>query len=184
MQYWRRLEYIEIRVIIIIVTKEMSSFRSPIDLTRFRTWKHIILIILYPSLPYINCSILAEGNRSKTYLDKIPYLNSKNGLSERCQTATKEATSDLCSPNTMYLMYTMYDKFKLNLGVFCISFTQINFQKSLQCTWLNIFKHTITQQEMPRLTVLMKHTKTFSDYTIRNCGSTFWIPLDKHVTKI
>ena len=43
----------------------------------------------------------------------------------------------------------------------CIDITQINFHQFFQCILLNMFKHTITQQEMLKITVLIKQRKCF-----------------------
>ena len=41
------------------------------------------------------------------------------------------------------------------------SITQISFHQFFQRILLNMFKHTITQQEMPKITVLIKQRKCF-----------------------
>ena len=43
----------------------------------------------------------------------------------------------------------------------CIDITQINFQQFFQRILLNMFKHTIIQQEMLKITVLIKQRKCF-----------------------
>ena len=43
----------------------------------------------------------------------------------------------------------------------CIDITEINFQQFFQRILLNMLKHTITQQEMPQITVLIKQRKRF-----------------------
>ena len=47
------------------------------------------------------------------------------------------------------------------LAYLCISITQISFHQFFQRILLNIFKHTITQQEMPKITVLIKQRNCF-----------------------
>ena len=109
-------------------------------------------------------------------MDKSMNLNSRNGISERYQIATIEATPDLCSQNLMFLMYMIH--LSSILAYLCISITQISFHQLFQRILLNMFKHTITQQEMPKITVLIRK-KMFSDCAIRNCGPSFWNSLDK-----
>ena len=43
----------------------------------------------------------------------------------------------------------------------CIDITQINFHQLFQRILLNMFKNTITQQEMLKITVLIKQRKCF-----------------------
>ena len=43
----------------------------------------------------------------------------------------------------------------------CIDITEINFQQFFQRILLNMLKPTITQQEMPQITVLIKQRKRF-----------------------
>ena len=125
-------------------------------------------------LPYINYGVLIWGNTCK-----IRYLNSISGLSERYQIASTEATPDLCSQNVMFLMYMIYSS--SILVYLCINITQISFHQFLQSILLNMFKHTVTQQEMPRIIVSIKQKKMFSDCAIRNCGPSFWNSLDKTI---
>ena len=42
-----------------------------------------------------------------------------------------------------------------------IDITQINFHQFFQRILLNMFKHTITQQNIPKITVLIKQRKCF-----------------------
>ena len=129
-------------------------------LTKFKHFvPENILYSLYCTLilPYINYVVLIWGNTSKIYLDKI--FNSRNGLSERYQIATIEATPDLCSQNLMFLMHMIH--LSSILAYLCISITQISFYQFFQHILLNMFKHTITQQEMPKITVLIKQRKCF-----------------------
>ena len=114
-----------------------------------------ILYSLYYTLilPHINYCVLIWGNTSKIY------LNSRNGLSERYQIATIKATPDLCSQNLMFLMYMI--QLSSILAYLCINITQISFHQFLQRILLNMFKHTITQREMPKITVLIKQRKCF-----------------------
>ena len=125
-------------------------------------------------LPYINYGVLIWGNTCK-----IRYLNSITGLSERYQIASTEATPDLCSQNVMFLMYMIYSS--SILVYLCINITQTSFHQFLQSILLNMFKHTVTQQEMPRVIVSIKQKKMFSDCAIRNCGPSFWNSLDKTI---
>ena len=62
-----------------------------------------------------------------------------------------------------------------------IDITQINFHQFFQRILLNMFKHTITQQGMLTITVLIRQRKCFPIVQIRNCGPTFWNSLDKAV---
>ena len=43
----------------------------------------------------------------------------------------------------------------------CIDITQINFHQFVQLILLNMFKHTFIQQEMLKITVLIKQRKCF-----------------------
>ena len=43
----------------------------------------------------------------------------------------------------------------------CINIIQISFHQFFQHILLNMFKHTITQQEMPKITVSIKQRKCF-----------------------
>ena len=52
----------------------------------------------------------------------------------------------------------VHDTFKLNLGTIII-ITQISFHQFFQRILLNMFKHTITQQEMPKITDLIVQLK-------------------------
>ena len=118
-----------------------------------------ILYSLYYTLilPYINYGVLIWGNTCKTYLER--YLNSKNGLSEQYQIATIEATPGLCSQNLIFLMYMIH--LSSILVYLCIDITKINFHQFFQRILLNMFKHTIIQQEMLKITVLIKQRKCF-----------------------
>ena len=81
--------------------------------------------------------------------------------------------------NALLLMYTILLSSILVYRYLCINITQ-----SFQHILLNMFKHTdtiITQQEMPRIRVLIKPKKMFSDSAIRNYGPTFQNPLDKTI---
>ena len=76
------------------------------------------------------------------------------GYEDDTQIATIEATLDLCSQNLSFLMYMIH--LSSILVYFCIiHITQINlhnfFQRILKL--LNMLKHTITLQEMPKITV-------------------------------
>ena len=76
-------------------------------------------------------------------------------------------------PNSHYKSHTgtlfskfnvlnVHDTFKFNLGIFMyINITQISFHQFFQRILLNMFKHTIAQQEMPKITVLIKQRKCF-----------------------
>ena len=58
----------------------------------------------------------------------------------------------------------------------CIDITQINFQQFFQLILLNMFKHTIIQQEMLKITVLIKQIKQFFFLIVQleiYCGPTF-----------
>ena len=60
----------------------------------------------------------------------------------------------------MFLMYMTH--LSSILAYLCISITQINFHQFFQRILLNMFKHTmITQQEMPKIIVLIKQRKCF-----------------------
>ena len=59
----------------------------------------------------------------------------------------------------MFLMYMIH--LSSILAYLCINITQISFHQFFQRVLLNMFKHTITQQEMPKTTVLIKQRKCF-----------------------
>ena len=73
--------------------------------------------------------------------------------------ATIDAIPDLCSQNLMFLMYMIH--LSSILAYLCINITQISFHQFFQRILLNMFKHIITQQEMPKITVLIKQRKCF-----------------------
>ena len=113
-----------------------------------------ILYSLYSTLilPYIDYGVLIWGNTCR-------YLNSRKGYQD-------------------FIIFLMYMIHLSSILVYlCIDITQINFHQFFQRILLNMFNHTIIQQEMLKITVL----KMFSDCVIRNCGPTFWNSLDKTV---
>ena len=57
----------------------------------------------------------------------------------------------------------------------CIDITQINFHQFFQHILLNMFKHTITQQEMLKITVLIKQRKFFPTVQLEIVGLLFGI---------
>ena len=118
-----------------------------------------ILYSLYCTfiLPYVNYGVLILSNTCK-YIS-IRYLNSRNGLSGQYQIGTIEATPGLCSQNLIFLMYMIH--LSSILVYLCIEITVINFQQFFQRILLNMFKHTITQQEMLNIAVLIKQRKCF-----------------------
>ena len=59
----------------------------------------------------------------------------------------------------MFLMYMIH--LSSILVYLCINITQISFNQFFQRILLNMFKHTITQQEMPKITVSIKQRKCF-----------------------
>ena len=109
-----------------------------------------ILYSLYCTLilPYINYGVLIWGNTCKIYLDKIFKLQK---WAIRTILATTEATPGLCSQNIMFLMFMIH--LSSILVYLCTNITQINFHQFFQRILLNMFKHTITQQEMPKIIV-------------------------------
>ena len=136
-----------------------------------------ILYSLYCTLilPYVNYHVFIWGNTCKIYLDKI-YSNSRNGLSERYQIATTEATPGLCSQNIMFLMFMIH--LSSILVYLCTNITQINSRHFL--TYFT--KHVQTQYYPTRnaqdysINIIKE---MFSDRVIRNCGPSFWNSLDK-----
>ena len=104
-------------------------------------------------------------------------MNSKNGLSEQYQIATIEATPGLCSQSLIFLMYMIHLS---SIWVYlCIDITQINFHQFFQRILLNMFKHTIIQQEMLKITVLIKQRKCFLIVQLEIVDLHFWNSLDK-----
>ena len=105
-----------------------------------------VLYSLYCTLilPHVHYGVLIWGNTCKIYLDKIFKLQNTPGL---------------CSQNIMFLMFMVH----LNsiLVYLCTNITQINFRQFFQRILLNMFKHTITQQEMPKIIVSIKQRKCF-----------------------
>ena len=99
-------------------------------------------------LPYINYGVLIWGNTCKIYLDEIFKLQK---CAKQYQIATTEAILGLCFQNIMFLMFMIH--FSSILVYLCTNITQINFRQCFQCILLNMFKHTITQQEMPKIIV-------------------------------
>ena len=110
-------------------------------------------------LPYINYGVLIRGNTSKIYLNKIFKLQ-KWAIRTISNSHYRSHTGPLFSK---FNVLNVHDTFRLNLGIFMyyISITQISFHQFFQRILLNMFKHTITQQEMPKTTVLIKQRKCF-----------------------
>ena len=109
-------------------------------------------------LPYINYGVLIWGNTSKIYLDKIFKLQ-KWAIRTISNSHYRSHTGPLFSK---FNVLNVHDTFKLNLGIFIYKhhsnqLPPIFFQHIL----LNMFKHTITQQEMLKITVLIKQRKCF-----------------------
>ena len=61
--------------------------------------------------------------------------------------------------NLIFLMYMIH--LSSILVYLCIDITQINFRQFFQRILLNMFKRTIIQQEMLKITVLIKQRKCF-----------------------
>ena len=109
-------------------------------------------------LPYINYGILTWGNTCKTYLDKIFKLQ-KWAIRTISNSHYRSHTGPLFSK---FDILNVHDTFKLNLGLSMYrhhsnQLPPIFFNRIL----LNMFKHTIIQQEMLKITVLIKQRKCF-----------------------
>ena len=137
-----------------------------------------ILYSLYCTLilPYINYGVLIWGNTCKMYLDKI-FKTPENGLSERYQIATTEATPVLCSQNIMFFMFMIY------LSSILVHLCTKHHTNQLPPIFSTYFtKHVQTHNYSTRnaqdysINITMK---MFSDCAIRNCGPSFWNSLDK-----
>ena len=114
-----------------------------------------ILYSLYCTLilPYINYGVLMWGNTCKTYLDKIFKLQ-KLAIRTISNSHYRSHTGPLFSK---FNILNVHDIFKLNVLVdLCIDISQINFHQFFQRILLNMFKHTIIQQEILKITVLIK----------------------------
>ena len=118
-----------------------------------------ILHSLYCSLilPYINYGVLIWGNTCKIYLDKIFKLQ-KWAIRTISNSHYRSHTGPLFSK---YNVLNVHDTFKLILVYLCTNITQINFCQFFQRILLNMFKHTITQQEMPKIIVSIQRRKCF-----------------------
>ena len=119
-----------------------------------------ILYSLYFTLilPYVNYGVLIWGNTCKTYLDKILKLQ-KWAIRTISNSHYRSYTWPLFSK---FNILNVHDTFKLNLGIFVNrhhsnQLPPFFFQRNL----LNMFKHTITQQEMLKITVSIKQRKCF-----------------------
>ena len=114
-----------------------------------------VLYSLYCTLilPYINYGVLIWGNTCKTYLDKIFKLQ-KWAIRTISNSHYRSHTGPLFSKFNMIHLSSI-------LVYLCIDNTQINFHQFFQRILLKMFKHTITQQEMLKITVLIKQRKCF-----------------------
>ena len=110
-----------------------------------------ILYSLYCTLilPYINYGVLKWGNTCKIYLDKIFKLQ-KWAIRTISNSHYRSHTGPLFSK---YNVLNVHDTFKVNLDIFMYKHHTINFRQFFQRILLNMFKHTITQQEMPKIIV-------------------------------
>ena len=121
-----------------------------------------ILYSLYCTLilPYINYGVLIWGNTSKIYLDKIFKLQ-KWAIRTISNSHYRSHTGPLFSK---FNVLNVHDTFKLNLGIFMYKHHSNQLPPIFSTYFtkrLNMFKHTITQQEMPKTTVLTKQRKCF-----------------------
>ena len=101
-------------------------------------------------LPYINYGVLIWGNTFKIYLDKIFKLQ-KWAIRTISNSHYRSHTGPLFSK---YNVLNVHDTFKLNLGIFMYKH-HTNRLPPIFSTYvlLNMFKHKITQQEMPKIKV-------------------------------
>ena len=136
-----------------------------------------ILYSLYCTLilPYINYGVLIWGNTSKIYLDKIFKLQ-KWAIRTISNSYYRSHTGPLFSK---FNVLNVHDTFNSILACLCISITQISFHQFFQRILLNIFNHTITQQEMPKITVLIKQRKCFLIVQLEIVDLLFGIPWTK-----
>ena len=79
----------------------------------------------------------------------------------------------------IFLMYMIH--LSSILVYLCIDITQINFHQFFQHILLNMFNHTSTQQEMLKITVLIKQRKCFLIVQLEIVDLLFGILLDKTV---
>ena len=111
-----------------------------------------ILYSLYCTLilPYINYGVLIWGNTCKIYLDKIFKLQ-KWAIRTISNSHYRSHTGPLFSK---YNGLNVHDTFKLNLGIFMYKHhtNQLPPIFSMYFT-KHVQKHTITQQEMPKIIV-------------------------------
>ena len=110
-----------------------------------------ILYSLYCTfiLPYINRGVLIWGNTCKIYVDKILKLQ-KWAIKTISNSHYRSHTGPLFL-TFIFLMYMIH--LSSILEHLCIDITQINFHQFLQRILLKMFKYTITQQEMLKITV-------------------------------
>ena len=116
--------------------------------------KHFVPVNI---LPDINYGVLIWGNTSKIYLDKIFKLQ-KWAIRMISNSRYRSHTGPLFS-KLIFSMYMIH--LSSILAYLCLNITQISFHQFFRCILLNMFKHTITQQEMPKITVLIKQRKCF-----------------------
>ena len=129
-------------------------------LTKFKYFvPENILYSLYCTLilPYINYGVLIWGNTCKIYLDKIFKLQ-KWAIRTISNSHYRSHTGPLFSK---FNILNVHDTFKLNLGTFIYRHHSNQLPPIFQRILLNMFKHTIIQQEMLKITVLIKQRKCF-----------------------
>ena len=107
-------------------------------------------------LPYINYGVLIWGNTSKIYLDKIFKLQ-KWAIRTISNSHYRSHTGLLFSK---FNVLNVHDTFNLNLGIFMYKHHS-NQLPPIFSTYFTKHVHTITQQEMPKITVLIKQRKCF-----------------------
>ena len=108
-------------------------------------------------LPYINYGVLIWGDTCKTYLDKIFKLQ-KRAIRTISNSHYRSHTRPLFSK---FNILNVHDTFKLNLGIFMYRYHSNQLPPIFHRILLNIFKHTIIQQEMLKITVSIKQRKCF-----------------------
>ena len=133
--------------------------------------KHNVFTILYFNFTLYKLRYLNMGSTCKIYLDKISKL--QKWAIRTISNSSIEATPDLCSLNLMFLMYTIH--LSSILVYSCINITQISFHHFFQRILLNMFKHIIIQQEMPKITVSIKQRKCSLIVQLEIADLLFWI---------
>ena len=114
----------------------------------------------------MNYGVLLWGDTCKIYLDKIFKLQ-KWAIRTISNNHYRSHTRPLFSK---YNVLNVHDTFKLNLGIFMYKHksTSANF---FQRILLNMFKHTTTQQEMPKINTTKKMFSfwNYLDKTLKHC---------------